>query len=139
MSLLSVRGHTACVFLSSNSYTSRIGDSIIFILGGSHTKRAMRTGSSTTAATVAHFSDDRGRIQARMVNGTALRFLFLSSALLSIVREYLVFGSPRASRRARLLLRSRSCRSAVPPVSLPFLSLPYPDLAAAHTGTHSDQ
>lgn len=52
----------------------------LFLLSASssHTKRAIRTGSSSTAAaTVAHFSDDRGRIQARMVNGTALRFLFL--------------------------------------------------------------
>lgn len=97
LSLLSNRGpRTHCMHVS-NSYISPINRSIIF---------TSRTGSSSAAAaTVAHFSDDRGWIQTRMVNGTRLRFLSLSLSftLCYLPFENMVFGFSRTSPCAHLL------------------------------------
>ena len=103
--------------------SSHINDSIIFTLSirFPHTRRAIcaGTGSSLAAAVmVAYFSDDRGWIRSRMVNGTSWDFSFsLSRILLSIVQVSGV-RFPRASISfhtlafcRRLLLRSWSYRS----------------------------
>lgn len=95
---------------------------------GSHTRRAIRAGtglSPAAATTVAHFSDDRGRIQARMVNGTPEISLSFSLARVILPFECLVFGffatpclsfrpSPSAPRPKLPI-----CRSVVVPRSLP--------------------
>jgi hypothetical protein len=157
MSLLLHASH-APTFLFCNSYIGPpINGSIIFTpdIRFPHARRSIRAGTRSSlaaATTVAHFSDDRGRIQTRMVNGTLeislslFLSLFLARVLLSTVQESGV-RFPRASmpfrtlafyrRCRRLLFRSRSCRSAV--ISSPPI-FPLPGLAAAYrTGTHSDQ
>lgn len=115
-------------FLSSNSYpTAPINRSIIFTpsIRFPHARRAIRAGTGSSlaaAATVAHFSDDRGRIQARMVNGTPEISLSRAGAraFCYLPFKYLVFGflarlyaSLYASPSAAVFYSAcrRSCRS----------------------------
>lgn len=110
---------------------------------GSHTRRAIRAGtglSPAAATTVAHFSDDRGRIQARMVNGTPeislsfslARYLTVRVSGVRFLRDSVPLLSPVAFCSEAKAADLSIGRSTALPSTFTLLGL-------AYTGTHSNQ
>lgn len=144
--------HTHCTHAHFSPLTvtsAPINGSIIFTpsIRFPHARRAIRAGTGSSlaaAAMVAHFSDDRGRIQTRMVNGMlkislsrARSVIYRSSIWCSISSRLYAFPYARllpspSTPKPKLPIRRSVVISSPPIFSLPGLAAPY-------TGTHSDQ